>query len=160
MSKVLYFSRDNRPKTEAVPTGDGYEKEYGIALEENGHKVLKETGKTNAYALIQTYAEECKIENILQRAVMDPSVLERKQAMYDDFTDAPKSLFEAQNLMIEMENLWGSLTPEEREEYNGELSQFIAAVGTEKWFKTMGMIEDEIEEPTIEEPIKEKGGEE
>lgn len=161
MTKVPYFSRDNRPKTEPLPTGDGYEKEYGVALEENGHKVLKETGKTNAYALIQSYAEECKIENILQRAVLDPSVLERKQAMYDDFTDAPKSLFEAQNLMIEMENLWGSLTPEEREEYNGELSQFIAAVGTEKWLKTMGMIEEEYEEPILETPaIEKKEGEE
>lgn len=161
MSKVPYFSRDNRPKTEPLPTGDGYEKEYGVALEDNGHKVLAITGKTNAYALIQTYAEECKIENILQRAILDPSVLERKQAMYDDFTDAPKTLFEAQNLMIEMENLWGKLTPEEREEYDGELSQFIAQVGSEKWLKTMGMIEEPtIKEPTIEEPIKEKGGEE
>ena len=159
MVKSPYYSRDNRPKTTRNQTGDGYEKEYGVSLEENGHKILSETGKTNAYAMIQTYAEETKIENILQRAILDPSVLAVKQAMYDDFTNAPKNMYEAQNMMIEMENLWGSLSAEERAEYDNELSQFITAVGSEKWMKTMGFTK---EEPKVlsEEPTEQKGGEE
>lgn len=160
MTKSPYYSRDNRPKTIFNLTGDGYEKEYGISLEENGHKVLAQTGKTHAYAMIQTYAEECKIENILQRAVLDPSVLAAKQAMYDDFTDAPKTMYEAQNMIIEMENLWGSLSAEERAEYDNELSQFITAVGSEKWLKTMGMLAEEPTPSPTPTPTEEKGGEE
>lgn len=140
--KSPYYSRDIRPKTIAAPTGDGYEKEYNITLDTKGHKELAATGKTNAYAMIQTYAEECKIENILQRSILDPSVLSARAAMYDDFTDAPKTLYEAQNMMIQMENMWNNLSATERNEYDGELSQFIAAVGSEKWLKTMGMIEE------------------
>ena len=163
MTKSPYYSRDNRPKSLYNATGDGYEKEYGVSLEENGHKVLGQTGKRNAYAIIQTYAEECKIENILQRSILDPSILAVKQAMYDDFTDAPKTMYDAQNMMIEMENIWGSLSAEERAEYDNELSQFITAVGSEKWLKTMGVLKETTpEEPTptpTPTPTEEKGGE-
>lgn len=156
--KSPFYSRDIRPKTIAAPTGDGYELEYSITIDERGHKELAATGKTNAYAMIQSFAEECKIENILQRSILDPSVLNARAAMYDDFTDAPKSLYEAQNMMIEMEKLWNGLSAAERNQYDGELSQFIAAVGSEKWLKTMGMIET----PTVTEtpePTTQKGDE-
>ena len=162
MEKIPFYTRDNRPKATPSATGDGYEKEYGVALEENGHKILKEIGKTHAYAMIQTYAEECKIENILKRSILDPSVLERKMAMYDDFTDAPKTLMEAQNLMVSAENIWNTLTAAEREEFNGEFSQFIAAYGSEKWLRVMGFTNDDTEYTEQEDlPIsEEKGGEE
>lgn len=161
MEKCPFYTRDKRPKTIAAPTGNGYENEYGVSLEENGHKVLAATGKTNAYKLIQSYAEECKIENILQRSIYDPSVLEQKIAMYDDFTDAPKSMYEAQNMMIEMSNIWNALSAEEREKYDNEMSQFIAQTGSEKWLKTMGYLKEEDIENIVEETTKPiEGGEE
>lgn len=112
---------------------------YEVEIDSHGHKELKATGKTDTYAKIQSYLEETKIENILARALLgDDEALNRVEGKYIDTTEMPKTLAEAQNMIIKMKTEFDSLPIEVRKEFNFSPEQFIATAGTEEWAKALG----------------------
>lgn len=60
---------------------------------EYGDTFLVETGFVNVRDLIQSFAEECDINNIVNRyACGDSSILQKKQGFYADVTGYPQNL--------------------------------------------------------------------
>lgn len=146
-----FFTRYNLPKSVGVPCGDRYDKTYQIKInKETGHKTLVPSGKTDRYALVQSHLEETKIENILKRATLDPTVLNQRIGQYGDFTDMPKTLAEFQQMALDMEHAFNELPVEVRKEFDNSVDKFIHDAGSKEWFEKLGNNKDSVIEQVKE----------
>lgn len=131
---------NKRPKTIAAPNGSPEEPEYTMCIDKNGHKYLKETGKTNTYNLIQESLEETKIENIMRRAERgDLTALNITNGQYLDITELPNTLAEAQNFVIKATQDFERLPLEIRRKFDMSPEKYVATFGSETWATAMGI---------------------
>lgn len=134
----MFYSKTKKRPTERLNVGEKEKTTYSMTVDKNGHKILKETGKTNFYEKIQENAEACKIENILKRATLgDSTALNRYVPAWFDATEYPTNLAEAQQAIINLENIFSTLPIEIRKEYDHSPQKFIADFGTEHWNNIM-----------------------
>lgn len=131
---IMFFTRFNHAVGANAPTGDMYDKIYEMQFDKTGHKILKQSGKTNRYEKIQSHKEETLIENILKRATLDPSVLQQRIGQYGDFSQMPKSLAEFQNMAIGLEATFKSLPADVRSKFDNSVDKFIHDAGSKEWF--------------------------
>lgn len=102
-------------------------KTYRAKINDDGRKVLIETGEENIYDKIQEHAEETKIYNILKRYYAgDLSALNAHQGIYADITGMPTNLIEAQKKTIEVQNTFMKLPAELRAEFGSDPNIFMA----------------------------------
>lgn len=143
--KPVFYSRTSKRPTTAAPSGSAEADTYEVEIDTTGHKHLVKSGKTNVYERIQTSLESTKIENIIRRATAgDVSALAVTNGQYLDCTDMPKSLAEAQNILIKLQTQFDSLPLEIRQKYDMSAERYIADYGTENWAKNLGII-DQVE---------------
>lgn len=124
-------------------TGTEYTPVYEYEVDENLIKGLKKTGERNSYEEIQMHADECKIETILAKATVDPSILEQRKGIYADVSEMPKSLAEYKNLEIKIIQDFEKLPSEVREKFDNSFDKYIAEYGSEMWAKALGITSDE-----------------
>lgn len=123
-----FFSRLNRPETIPHPVGDGTVPIYEEFVED-GHRVLKETGRDNLFDYVQASKDECDIYNILARYQRgDVDVLNRRQGQYLDVVGLPTNMAEAHQLMIDVERKFNSLDPEIRKKFDNSVDVFVDKV--------------------------------
>lgn len=140
----MIYSLFDRPKTTPTPAGTHFEPKYQEEITKNG-KQLHKIGKTNIYEIIQSHAEECKIENILAQAAKgDYSMLKAREATYMDATTMPKTLMELENLTIKMKDEFYEMPLEVRKEFNNDPEQYITQMGTEEFKNKMAPYNDKI----------------
>lgn len=132
--KTMYGEKEFK----AAPTGTRYDQKYRIEYSKTGHKLIVPDGTTDRYAIIQSHSEECNIENIIAKSKLDPSVLNRKVGQYGDFTKMPKSLAEAQNMIVGIKQEFYKLPIEVREKFNNSPEQYVAQYGTKTWMEATG----------------------
>lgn len=115
-----FYSNSGR---EEIPT-------YEIRLTNNGHKVLKETGKRNIYNVIQQAKDECDVIEINRRALLgDANAIARLQntgEKYGDMTTMPTTLLEAKQMITDVEKAFRELPVEVRKEFNNSVDEFMA----------------------------------
>ena len=117
--------------------------DFEIQIDKKGHKVLKHVGTHDIYEEIQSYADECRIENIIARAAAgDPTALNQRQGYYADITEAPQSLAEAQNAILKLETEFYKLPPEIRAKFDNSKEAFIQLYGTDQFADIMGWNEE------------------
>lgn len=143
-----------------MPTGNQMDNIYDYVIKENLIRGLKKTGEVNRYEKIQKAADECKIETILAKAAVDPSILQNRKGMFLDTSEAPKSLAEFENMRIKVIQEFGKLPIDVRKKFDNSPEKFVAEYGSEEWAKKLG-IEDETElinavEAITEQPIETK----
>lgn len=143
-----------------MPTGNQMDNVYDYVIKENLIRGLKKTGEINRYEKIQKAADECKIETILAKAAVDPSILQNRKGMFLDTSEAPKSLAEFENMRIKVIQEFGKLPIDVRKKFDNSPEKFVAEYGSEEWAKKLG-IEDETElinavEAITEQPIETK----
>lgn len=149
----------NRKERHFTDPGSREANDYQIKIDRKGHKVLEKTGTHDIYDEIQSYAEECKIENILARAAAgDTEILNQRQGYYMDITNTPATLAEAQNEILKLKQGFEQLPPEVREKFDNSVEKFVQSFGSEDWAKNMGFGEEKTEAVTftgekIEDPI-------
>lgn len=155
------------PEAKGMPTGNQMDNVYDYVIKENLIRGLKKTGEVNRYEKIQKAADECKIETILAKAAVDPSILQNRKGMFLDTSEAPKSLAEFENMRIKVIQEFGKLPIDVRKKFDNSPEKFVAEYGSEEWAKKVG-IEDEKElinavEAITEQPIEttttDEGGE-
>ncbi len=130
--------------------GDRFVETYTPVLSDTGVLEIVPDGVRDLYAYIQSFADSCDINLIVQRyAQGDVSAVQklsyREGGMYGDFTDLPKTYAEMQQRLIDVENLFASLSVENRAKYNHSVTEFIADLGSEKWLDVMGLSAKAIE---------------
>lgn len=137
---MTYYTAYNTPKTEPAPAGSKEESVYEIQIDLNGHKIIKEQGKTNIYDIIQASLEQSKIENIIRRATEgDSNALNIMNGQYIDMTDVPHTLAEAQNFVIKAKNEFDQLPINIRRQFNMSPEQYIAEYGSGSWIQKLGI---------------------
>lgn len=136
MSK--FYSRSNVPDRIPTPSGDMEAPIYGIEYDSNGRKKVIIKGMEDRYAAAQVFKDQCDVNNIIKRYTEgDALALERVKTFYGDFTNSPKSLLEAMNIVQNGREAFSKLPLEIREAYNHDPDQFIADIGSEKFKKLM-----------------------
>lgn len=101
------------------------------AVTEDGVRKLVVTGERDDYAVIQSYKDDCLIENIMRKFdAGDDTALHRVAAMYGDVTGFAMSTIEAHNLMERARNLYDNLNPSLTAEFGGTLQNFLQSLGT------------------------------
>lgn len=135
-------TRYARPKKTVVPTGNGFKNKYHMELDKKGHKYLVKDEPENIYELIQSHAEEVKIENIIARAMAgDNTALNKVQGQYMDTTKNPKNLADLQNTMIKMRQDFEKLPIEIKQKFDNDYHVYIASFGSDEWEKKMNIPE-------------------
>lgn len=141
---VTFYSHINRPKTVPCTSGSEYINTY-IEQVKNGRKGLQKTGKTNVYEKIQKHLESTKIENILHSIAMgDLSVLRSSEPVYADATTMPKSLMEAQNLVLRMKQEFEKMPTEIKELFHNSCDEYVEKMGTDEFKNIMSPYNEKV----------------
>ena len=149
-----FYSRSNRPETIPYPKSKKIVPTYGLQInKETGKEELVETGKTNIYDMIQASKEETLVYNILKRFESgDIEALTKTKGVYGDFTNMPRTLAEAQQLLIDTENYFNALPIDIKKEFNNSPKEYLASLNNGKFEAVMGKY---IKQPPKQEPIPE-----
>ena len=140
--KPRFYSHIDRPKTVPSPNGTELLDTYTEQIKD-GIKTIIKTGKTNVYDKIQASLEGTKIENVLQRlSVGDLSVLREAEPTFIDCTEMPKTMQEAQNLILKCKNEFETFPKEIKEKFDYSVDKYIEEMGTEKFYKKIGAFND------------------
>lgn len=135
---MKFYTQYNHPKTKGNAFGSPYEPKYQEYIDRNGHATVELSSYTNRYEKIQASAESCKIENILKAVAMgDLSALRSQDLTYGDATTMPKSLMEAQNLVLRMKSEFNNLPYEVRKEFDNSPEKYVHLMGTEEFNNIM-----------------------
>lgn len=155
---MAYRSVSNFRETATKPTeaGESVRRTYLWERDENGERVLKLDQIIDQQAEIDSYLEETKIENIIRRASIDPNIAERIMpdlgGGIQDFTEAPHTLAEIQNIMIRAEQIWDEVPKEIKLKFDNDVDKFIASFGTVEWAKNLGIYQEKQTEAKANEP--------
>ncbi len=136
---MKFYSRLNPAPVIEAPAGSKEATTYQTQIDENGHKVTVPIGKTNIYDRIQSSLEETKIENIIKRFTEgDISAFRQGEPLYADMTEAPKTLMEAQNMIIRITDEFNNLPVEVRAKFDHSPEKYVAQYGSEQWAQAVG----------------------
>lgn len=142
-----------RETATAKPTeaGESVRRTYLWERNEKGEKVLRLDQTIDQQAEIDSYLEETKLENIIRRASIDPDIAARIKpdigGGIQDFTEAPQSLAELQNVMMRAEQIWDEVPKDIKLKFDNDVDKFIASFGTVEWAKNLGIYQEEKAEP-------------
>lgn len=117
-------------RAEVSPSIKEYPKtraKYQYEFDKDGRKVLKKTGDyTNVYAMIQEGKDDNTPRSVLQRIQKgDMTAIGDLQAGFMDALVYPKNFMEAQNVRLQMENMFNSLTAEQKATYGQDVNRFV-----------------------------------
>ncbi len=111
---------------------------YTPKFANDGTMELIEAGKENLYEYIQSHKESVDINVILKRyAKGDVTALQRRQAMFGDFSDAPSTYAEALNSMILAEQYFNSLPLETRAKFDHNFHRFLVSLDSPDFVEKM-----------------------
>lgn len=146
---TAYRSVSNwRETATAKPTeaGEPVRRTYLWERNEEGERVLKLDQIIDQQAEIDSYLEETKIENIIRRASIDPEIASRIApdlgGGIQDFTEAPHTLAELQNIMIRAEQIWDEVPKDIKLKFDNDVDKFISSFGSVEWAKNLGIYEE------------------
>lgn len=149
---MKFFSQFNRPKRIPTPAGDRVLEVFQEEITKDGKKELVHIGDTNIYDKIQEGREDTLIQNILVHlANGDLSVLRQQKPQYIDSTTLPKTLMEANNIVIKAKQEFEKMPKEVKEKFDNDAELYVNTMGTQEWLDKMSPYNDQIRE------IKEAG---
>lgn len=145
MPETIYRRKTEKHKRYHCNPGSIYENEYQEQIDEKtGCLHLVKIGKKNIYELIQQDLESTKMENILHKlAVQDYSVLKQAELTYVDEADFPKSLMEAQNIVIKAKQEFEAFPVEVKKLFNNSAEQYVSEIGTKTFLEKMAPFNNE-----------------
>lgn len=146
MKELPFVSRTSQQGHFYCESGSPMQPIYEMSLDERGHKVLKKVGEKDVTVEIQSYYEDTKIENIIAKcAAGDRDILNQRQGVYADITDSPKSLMEAQNTIIKLQNEFDKLPADIRAKFDNSKERFISLFGSKEFNELMGFKTENLE---------------
>ena len=151
---MVYRSVSNfRETATAKPTEAGKSVRHTYLWERNekGEKVLRLDRTIYKQAEIDSYLEETKLENIIRRASIDPDIAERIRpdigGGIQDYTEAPQTLAELQNIMMKAEQIWEEVPKDIKLKFDNDVDKFIASYGSVEWAKNLGIYQEKETKP-------------
>lgn len=144
-NKEVFRTPVSERKKIKTPAGSRIEPEWAMRLDETGKEEFYIKNYTNTWEKIQSYKEECLIENILAACLDtgDMSLLEKAQGTFMDMTSFPATIYDAHKQIKEAEKTFEQLPIEIRKKYNNNFNEFMADFGSENWMKNLQIKEKE-----------------
>lgn len=141
MSKTTFgLKYDDRKALRCSPTGEKIQMEHTPHMGLDGKRKLILDDAKPIYEMIQAHREETEIERIVKRAMQgDMSVLNAMSGQYMDIAGAPRSLAEAQQIIINAKRDFDKLDPETRKKFDNNVEIFIAEAGSKEWADKLGI---------------------
>lgn len=116
---------------------------YSSKVLKNGIIELTPSGSEDIQEKIDSYRDSTDMAFIIHHLLAgDESVLYQKSAMYGDFTKAPESLAEAQQMLIDGEAAFMQLPLETRQKFDNNFRAWLFQAGSEGWIKAMQPVTD------------------
>lgn len=121
-------------------SGDKFEPIYEPVLNEDGTIDLVVTGERDLQEYIQSFAEDCTLENILRRYELgDQTALSKAQGFYADTTEMPKTFRDVLDSVIKGQSMFDQLPLEVKQKFNNDFNQWFVDIGSEDWCAAMGL---------------------
>ena len=121
-------------------SGDKTEPIYEPVLNDDGTIDLVVTGERDLQEYIQSFAEDCTLENILKRyALGDQTALSKVQGFYADTTEMPKTFRDVLDSVIKGQSMFDQLPIEIKQKFNNDFNQWFVDIGSEDWCAAMGL---------------------
>lgn len=112
---------------------------YEARFDDDGNEYIAQTGEEDLYDEIQSHKLSVDINYILARfASGDTEVLARKQGVYGDFTQFPKTYAEMLNTVNQAQSIFDSLPVEVKHRFGDSMQVWLSQYGTDDWSKKMG----------------------
>lgn len=148
----MVYTHFKRPKTIPTNPGDGYLEVFQEEILKDGTKGLVCTGKTNIYEKVQQDLEMTKVENILKAVALgDLSMLRAQDPVYIDATTFPKTLMEAQNIVVKAKSEFAKMPDEVKKIFDYSAEQYVSQMGSKDFIEKMAPYNNKLKE------IKEAG---
>lgn len=145
--KIKAYTQFDLPEKEPTCAGDELLEVYQECIGPNGEKTIELTGYTNTYQKIQADLEETKIENIIHKMMMgDFTMLKAQNGQYVDATTMPKSLMEAQNIIIRAKDEFEKFPAEVRKMFDNSAEKYVSEMGTKSFIEKMSKYNDKVAE--------------
>ena len=94
------------------------------------------------------------IDNIINRALNgDPFALNKKIGNYMDVTEMPKTLAEAQQIVINLKERFNNLPAEVRAKFENNAEIYVASYGTDDWVEKVGL-KEKLEQKAMQEAMQ------
>lgn len=121
--------------------GDPIHVIYTPELQPNGVIKLVEFGKENTDEIIHSYYESTTLEAILMRFNNgDLSALNRYQPIYADISNAPKSLAEGLQAVINSRHAFDALPADVKSQFDNDFNKWLMSAGSESWMSAMSAV--------------------
>lgn len=126
--KVALPYRDYDVQT--APVGSELENQYQLEIDARGNKSLVKTGEINVQQLIDSYADECDVNRIVQRfrsqiEAGDLSPIQKREPQYYDAVGSSLNLADYHNSFNVIRGVFEN-DKEVFEKYNGDFAAFVA----------------------------------
>lgn len=150
---------ENEPQSYISSSGDSEHILYSSVVGPDGVISLSVSSVEDIQSQINSYAAECELSNILARfSAGDVSALNNRPVSFGDFTNMPKSMIEAYNLIERGKESFTLLPESVRAAYDNDFLRWLADAGSNKWVSVMSESSidvGKVEKPVIEKPVKE-----
>lgn len=141
----MFYSTVKLPEKKPTPSGDEFLEVFQEEITKEGKKELVHVGNTNIYDKIQEGREDTEIANIMKRlALGDLSVLRQQQPQYIDSTTLPKTLMEANNIVIKAKQEFEKMPKEVKEKFDNDCELYVNTMGSKEWLEKMAPYNDQI----------------
>lgn len=128
-----------------APVGSKTEMRHRASIDLNGRRSLIRDKEVAIYDLIQSHREECEIENIIRRAVEgDYNALNAVNGVFEDITNCPTSIAQAQQYIIDAKNEFDKLPKEIKAKFEFNPEIYIAELNNDpkSWLEKTGFADE------------------
>lgn len=142
----MNFRTQYQPRERVVANPGQREKAlWSPVFDKDGGFELKESGREDLYAFIQSHSASVDIHVILERfACGDVSALSKVQGTYGDFTTVPKTYAELLNSVIQGEQYFLSLPVEVRAKFGHDFNKWLVSMDDmPSWLEKMNLKDSE-----------------
>lgn len=143
--KVKVYTQFDRPDTIPTEPGTRFLDVYQEVIGKDGTLEIEKIGQRNIYEEIQMDLESTKIENILHAVAMgDLNALKQRECFYVDATTMPKTLMEAQNIVVRAKEEFYAMPVEVRKLFDNSPEKYVSEMGTPEFLEKMAPFNDKI----------------
>ena len=124
------------------PSGQKVELRHRPCIHKDGRRELIKDREVPIFDQIQSYKDDCEIENIIRRAIEgDYNALNQRKGNYIDITGVPTSLAQAQQMIIEIKQKFNELPKEIKAQFDYNPEVYVAEFGSDSWAEKTGIAE-------------------
>lgn len=131
---TVYSSREPVYSETGSPTKEA----YAPVIKDDGSFELEVVGKINVYDEIQSHADSCDINIILERyARGDVTALSRRQGLFADLSEMPRTYAEMLNVVIKAQAEFEALPANVKEKFDNDVNKFISRMDDVEFMRSV-----------------------